>query len=137
MPKQLNAAGSAAGASYIVGTGEGFNKIEYMQDGTTRSALGRKDDKPINHSIDDRIQAVDITLGENDAGKQNNHYSIKDRNYPVASGYSTKGVPTYGSGPVLTTITYANDTTDDKANVKFEYGTQAGPTGVKYSSLAS
>jgi hypothetical protein len=136
MAKQLNAAGTGAGAGYIVGTGEGFNKIEYVNDGSTRSALGRKDDKPLTKTIDDRIQGVDYTLGQADT-KQNNHYAIKTRNYPAASGYSKLGVPTYGDGIVQTTITFANDPNDEKANVKFEYGTQAGPTGVKYSSLAS
>jgi hypothetical protein len=137
MPRQLNKAGSSAGAGYIVGTGEGFNLIEYMQDGSARSALGRKDDKPLYDAIDDKIMFVDITLGENDANKQSNHISNRDRNYPVASGYAKTGAPTYGDGAIVVSSGLNVDTNVQRANVKFEFATQGTPSGVKYSSLAT
>lgn len=138
MPKQLNAARTGAGAGYIVGSGEGFNLIEYVNDGTTRGKLGRKDEKPLNKSIDDRIMTVDLTLGENDANKQVNHPSQNDRNYPVASGYAKSGVPTYGDGKVLTNTTIANDTSDDKnGGAYLNYMTQNGNVNKTYGSLPS
>ncbi len=102
-------ANASQGVGYFTGSAQGSNTtIEYV--GGTRVRHGRVLEPHITASTTGTVMgSATVKLGRDDATARLIVGEPKDRAPNLPSGYSSKGVPTYGSGKLNTVLTYPAD----------------------------